>query len=133
VFLDDSSQIQLCVVRRGARRTLTTTTACREHSGQPADAVCTSAGRVRQPAGQGEAEAHEGRATDAEVDGEAAGDHWVSVSARGERFTSSLRHLLLLLLLLPSISCLQATEQLNPTDVGNPAVTHKQINKLCGL
>jgi hypothetical protein len=50
----------------------------REHLEKPADAVRTSAGGVLESAGQGEAEAHEGRATDIEDGGETVGDNWVS-------------------------------------------------------
>ena len=50
------------------------TDASRKHSGKPADAVCTSASRLFESARQGEAEAHESRATDAKDVGEATTD-----------------------------------------------------------
>lgn len=54
------------------------TDACRKHPRKPADPICTSAGRVFEPAGQGKAETHESRATDAEDGGETTWDNWVS-------------------------------------------------------
>ena len=54
------------------------TYACRKHPGKPADAVCTSASRLLESARQGEAEAHESRATDAKDVGQATRDNWVS-------------------------------------------------------
>lgn len=54
------------------------TDACRKHPGKPADAICTSASRLFEPARQGEAEAHESRGTDAKDVGEATRDSQVS-------------------------------------------------------